>query len=392
LQENVTFEGMFTLFVSLITGTRPQIVKSASVLVALQEAGIDHEFVHTGQHYDYEMAGAFIDGFGLESPTNLNIGPGDYCQQTYSILEKLSSHCQKRRPDYLVVPGDTTSALGAALVGFKMEIPVCHLESGLRRYDLRVQEEVNRRLIDHASSALFAPTETAVRNLESEDVPGTIYHIGDTMYDVLKDHLPRFIEASFRQSVLHRLRIETDEFAVLTLHRRENVDSRDVLSTIVAALNSLDFPIVFPIHPRTRKQIEEFGFKLDSSHIRVIDPLPYDDFMALVAGSKLTISDSGGIQKECYLLNVPLVSLHTRTEWVETVEKGANVLTDLTLDSIVANCQRMYGRRLSNDPSVYGDGAAAKRIPPILQSGEIAIPSDRRKAQPIARGRRGRNL
>lgn len=378
------------MFVSLVTGTRPQIVKTAPVLMALQEAGIEHEFVHTGQHYDYEMAGAFIDGLGLQSPMDLNIGPGDYCQQTYSILEKLRSHYLKRRPDYMVVPGDTTSALGAALVGFKMEIPVCHLESGLRRYDLTFQEEMNRRLIDHGSSALFAPTETAVRNLESEDVLGAVYHIGDTMYDILKDHLPRFIGESTRRSVRDRLKIETDEFAVLTLHRRENVDSPSVLSTIIAALNALDFPIVFPIHPRTRKQIEEFGLELDTSHIQVLDPLPYDDFMTLVAGSKLTITDSGGIQKECYLLNVPLVSLQTRTEWVETVERGANILTDLALDSIVANCHRMYGRHLSNDPSVYGDGAAAKRIPPILESGEIAIPTDRKKPKPVRGAKRAR--
>ena len=210
--------------VVLVTGTRPQIIKSAPVLRALEERSIDYEFVHTGQHYDYELAGAFIDEFKLDPPTDLDVGSDDYCIQMSSIMKRLYSHLKDNPPDYLIVPGDTTSALGAAIVGFKMEIPVCHLEAGLRRYDYTYQEEMNRRLIDHGASGLFAPTKTAVDNLELEDVLGNIYLIGDTMYDILKDRLPKYSDTEFKEKVLKDLNLDLKEFALLTLHRRENVD------------------------------------------------------------------------------------------------------------------------------------------------------------------------
>ncbi|MFQ5833395.1 MAG: non-hydrolyzing UDP-N-acetylglucosamine 2-epimerase [Candidatus Thorarchaeota archaeon] len=367
------------MFVSLVTGTRPQIIKTAPVLSALAEFGIEHEFIHTGQHYDYELAGAFIDGFELDSPMDLEVGSGDYSYQVYTIMQRLASHYKMNRPDLMIVPGDTTSALGAALVGFKMEIAVCHLESGLRRFDLSFQEEVNRRLIDHGASALFAPTKIAVDNLNAEQVQGKVYHIGDTMYDVLKNRLPKYTDVSYREQVFSKIGTREKEYAVLTMHRRESVDRANTLANIVTGLNSVDFPIIFPVHPRARKRLEEFSLKLDDSHIHICDPLSYDEFMSLVAASKLVISDSGGIQKECYLLNIPIVSLQERTEWVETLEAGASTLTALEPERIVHNCNRMYGLKLSNDPSVYGDGNAAKRIPPIIESGEIAIPTDRRE-------------
>jgi UDP-N-acetylglucosamine 2-epimerase len=293
------------------------------------------------------------------------------------IFDKLGSHLKSTSPDYIIVPGDTTSAFGAAMVGFKMEIPVCHLESGLRRYDYRYQEEMNRRLIDHGSAGLFAPTQTAVDNLKLEDVLGRVYLIGDTMYDILKDRLSRYTDEEFRNKVLSSMNFSSDEYSLLTLHRRENVDSKENLTNIISAINKLDFPIIFPIHPRTKAQLEAFSIEIDTSHIQLINPLAYDEFMSLVASSKLVISDSGGIQKECYLLNVPLVSLHQRTEWVETFEAGSNRLTPLEQSAIIANCQEMYGKKLSNDPSVYGDGNAARKIPPILESGEISMPTDR---------------
>jgi len=371
------------LFVSLVTGTRPQIIKSAPVFRALEDADIEHEFIHTGQHYDYELAGAFINGLNLKGPIDLEVGSGSYCYQVQQIMQHLGTHLTETAPDYMIVPGDTTSALGASLVGFKMDIPVCHLESGLRRFDLGVQEEMNRRLIDHGSSALFAPTKTAVENLEAEQVLGRIYHIGDTMYDVLKSRLCEYSDSGLKRGLFDDLKIESDGFAVLTMHRRENVDSRRTLSKIVSAINSLDFPIVFPMHPRTRKRLAEFSIELESSHVQVTHPLSYDDFMCLLANSKLVISDSGGIQKECYLLDVPLVALQKRTEWVETVEAGACRLTTLEPESIVSSCREMFGKNLSNDASVYGDGSAAEKIPGILKSGEIGLPSDRRN-NPVA--------
>ncbi|MFW9888122.1 MAG: non-hydrolyzing UDP-N-acetylglucosamine 2-epimerase [Candidatus Thorarchaeota archaeon] len=365
------------MFVALITGTRPQIVKSAPVLKALETAGVEFEFIHTGQHYDYEMAGAFVEEFELIPPIGLGVGEGTPCAQISKIIEPICTHFGKRRPDYVIVPGDTTSALGAALACFKMDIPVCHLESGLRIYDFSLQEELNRRLIDHGAAALFAPTDVAVQNLNAEQVLGCVYQIGDTMYDILKTRLPRLSKASFRGEVRRSLNIEQYlEYAVLTLHRRENVDDRQVLANIVSALNSLEFDILFPIHPRTRSRLIEFGIELDQSHIRIIDPLTYDRFISLVADSKLVISDSGGIQKECYLLNVPLVTLRKRTEWIETIHAGANILSTLETQDVVDKCENMFAKKMKNSPDVYGDGNAAVKIPNILKSGEVEIPRD----------------
>jgi UDP-GlcNAc3NAcA epimerase len=247
----------------------------------------------------------------------------------------------------------------------------------LRIYDFSLQEELNRRLIDHGASALFAPTDVAVRNLNAEKVLGKIYQIGDTMYDILKTRLPELSRRQFKEGVREEIGIEKDwEFAVLTLHRRENVDDKQTLSNIVSALNSLDFNILFPMHPRTRTKLDEFGIELDQKHIKVISPQTYDKFISLVSDSKLVISDSGGIQKECYLLDVPLVTLRERTEWVETVHSGANVLTNLETNDIIEKSNSMYAKKLKNTPDVYGDGRASSKIPDILLSGDVKIPTD----------------
>lgn len=377
--ETVLIDRGLLLLIAVVTGTRPQIIKSAPVLNAFDESGINYDFIHTGQHYDYELAGAFIEEFELTPPKNLEIGSNEPIKQTTKIIERLDLHFKKHRPNYVIVPGDTTSALAAAFVGFKMDIPVCHLESGLRRYDYRYQEEINRRLIDHGSSALFTPTETARKNLELEDVLGTIYHIGDTMYDVLKRKIPYICDKENNERTKARLGIDADKIALLTLHRRENVDSRENLASIVSAINSFDVPIVFPIHPRTKKHLDHFSLKLDKNHVQIIDPISHNDFLSLVSSSKLVISDSGGVQKECFVLNIPIVSLHTRTEWIETVDAGANTLTPINAEDILASCSKMYGTHLSNDSSVYGDGNAALKIPPILESREIQLPTDRKK-------------
>jgi UDP-N-acetylglucosamine 2-epimerase len=363
------------MLVSIVTGTRPQIIKSAPVIHALKKQGVDYEFVHTGQHYDYELAQSFVNDFELSEPFDLHVGSGDYCFQVYATIERLASHYQKNRPDIMIVPGDTTSALGAALVGFKMEIPVCHIEAGLRRYDLTVQEELNRRLIDHGSSALFAPTTTAAENLKAERVQGNIYMLGDTMYDVLKNRMSIFLEPNFQEEVLSKYDVSKGNYAVLTFHRREHVDIKANLEQIVKGINQLEFPVIFPMHPRTKKNLSDSSLAFNSPNIKIVQPLPYDEFMCLMANAGLTISDSGGIQKECYILGTPLVSLHSCTEWVETLKPGRHRLGELTSIRIVRDCQDLFGKRYQSDPSVYGDGKAAEKIPPILLSGEVRIPT-----------------
>ncbi|MDF1539527.1 MAG: UDP-N-acetylglucosamine 2-epimerase (non-hydrolyzing) [Candidatus Thorarchaeota archaeon] len=359
---------------ALITGTRPQIIKSAPLLNALQKAGAEVSFIHTGQHYDYELADQFVEEFQIKSPDyNLEIGSGSNTYQTYEIILKLAPILEEIGPDFAIVPGDTNSAFAAALVCFKMEIPVCHLESGLRSFDMVMQEEINRRLIDHASMALFAPTKEAVKNLEEEHVIGTIFQTGDTMYDVLKDLLPKFSTDEFFLEVTKDLELTLDdEFAVLTFHRRENVDYIEKLSSAIEGFKSLGKTILFPMHPRTKKQLDDHGLELGDNVI-ILKPLPYSSMMSLVSKASLLLTDSGGLQKEAYLLNTPCVTIRDNTEWVETLEAGANILSSVSSSDIVSKANMMWGKKLNNNPSVYGDGKASEKIVEILKSTKIVI-------------------
>ena len=361
--------------ITVVTGTRPQIIKSAPLIHALYSTSLKVVFVHTGQHYDYELAAQFINELSINAPDyNLEVGSGTGVYQTYELMMRLSKVLDDNRPDYLVVPGDTNSALAAALTGFKMEIPVCHLESGLRSFDMRMQEEINRRLIDHGSAGLFAPTITAVQNLGKESVTGTIYHTGDTMYDVLKDRLRIFKDKPFQDSIIEKTSIDEDEFAMLTLHRRENVDFPQRLKAIVDGLDDVGRPIVFPMHPRTRARLQESALEM-SSNVSIITPVPYTEMMALVSRASLLLTDSGGLQKEAYLLNTPCVTIRDNTEWIETIDAEANVLASANRLDISRKALHMWGKRLKNDPSVYGDGKASSKIARILANGEIKIKS-----------------
>lgn len=359
--------------VAVVTGTRPQIIKSIPLLHALENENAQVSFIHTGQHYDYEMAAQFVDELSTTKPKyNLKVGSGTGVYQIHEIMMRLEKVLTKVHPDCLVVPGDTNSALAAALTGFKLDIPTAHLEAGLRSFDMVMQEEVNRRLIDHGSSGLFAPTLTASKNLKDENVRGTTYRTGDTMYDILKDRLPKFGSPEFRESVVRELSMEGIDFAVLTLHRRENVDREQKLRAIMKGFSLLDHEIVFPIHPRTREKLAEASLA-PSENVHVISPVSYDKMMGLVSQSSLLLTDSGGLQKEAYLLNTPCVTIRDNTEWVETLEAGANVLTSTNPEDIISKAQVMWGKHMNNDPNVYGDGAAAEKIAQIIISGQIEI-------------------
>jgi UDP-N-acetylglucosamine 2-epimerase len=363
------------MHVVVVTGTRPQIIKTAPLLTAFEKKKIAYSFIHTGQHYSYEMAAQFIESLDIREPDyNLEIGSGTNSYQTYEIIRRLSEILERNRPDYLIIPGDTNSALAAALVGFKMDIATCHLEAGLRSNDMRMQEEVNRRLIDHGSAALFAPTKTAATNLESENVRGTIYNTGDTMYDLLKNRLSLFQESASSLELLKSIKFESESFTILTLHRRENVDNTSRLRSIIDTLGDLDFEIIFPIHPRTKRIFKESSIIIPQN-IRVIAPVSYDVMMALVGNSKLLVTDSGGLQKEAYLLNTPCVTIRDNTEWVETLHAGANILASPDNDDLSMKIQSMWGKELKNDATVYGNGDASEKIANIVSSGEIEIKS-----------------
>lgn len=361
------------MHVTLVTGTRPQIIKSAPVIHALEKEGVRVTFIHTGQHYDYELAAQFIEELAIKQPDkNLEVGSGTGVFQIHEVMMRLANVIEQDRPDYLVVPGDTNSALGAALTGFKMDLPTCHLESGLRSYDMGMQEEINRRLIDHGSAGLFAPTDTAVKNLQEENVVGTVYHTGDTMYDILKERLKVFSSTSFQDEAIEGIELPFDNFAMLTMHRRENVDVPEKLKGIIEGLEKVNHDIVFPMHPRTRVRLSEYGLKM-SKNIHIIPPVPYTRMMALVSRSSLLLTDSGGLQKEAYLLNTPCVTIRDNSEWVETIEAKANVLALSTAKDIEKKASMMWGKKLDNDPSVYGDGQASRKIAKLLASGKITI-------------------
>jgi len=345
-----------------VVGARPQFIKAAAVSREIRKR--HREFlVHTGQHYDYEMSGVFFDGLQLPRPdVNLEVGSGSHGEQTGAMLAKIEAVLIDQRPDYVIVYGDTNSTLAGALAAAKRSVPVVHIEAGLRSFNRRMPEEVNRIVADHVSTILLCPSPTAVRNLAAEGVSRNVHMVGDVMLDVLDWSRSRL--SARLPAILHRLGVATGEYLVATLHRSENTDDLARLSDILDAFNGLEEPVIFPVHPRTRKviagELRRFG-----SHVRVVDPLGYLDMMALVASARLILTDSGGLQKEAYWLSVPCLTLRDETEWVETVDAGWNLLVGRDPARII-EAARTFSPQPSR-PSLYGDGAAASRCVDLLQ-------------------------
>ncbi|MCC6018700.1 MAG: UDP-N-acetylglucosamine 2-epimerase (non-hydrolyzing), partial [Candidatus Verstraetearchaeota archaeon] len=309
--------------VAIVFGTRPQIVKSAPIVYEALRCGLDLEVIHTGQHYDYLLSQVFIEEFGLPEPVvNLGVGSGSHAYQTGEIMLRLEKYLMGGRYALVLIPGDTNSALAGALTSVKLGIPVAHVEAGARCYDMSMAEEVNRRLIDHCSKLLFAPTLNCKRNLEKESVVGEIYLTGDTMYDVFL----RFRDKAEKSNILEKLNLVDGEYGLLTLHRAENVDDPVRLRSIFEGIKRANIEIIFPIHPRTANRLREYGISLEHSNIRIIDPVGYVDMLKLLKHARLVLTDSGGLQKEAFWSKTPCVTLRDRTEWVETVEAGVNFL------------------------------------------------------------------
>jgi len=355
---------------TLVVGTRPQIIKSSPIVhKAFKIDDFSLDIIHTGQHYDYEMSKIFFNELSLPPPiANLNVGSGSHAYQTSEIMLRLEPVLKHEKPDVVIVPGDTNSALAAAIVATKLGYPVAHIEAGARCYDMRMAEEINRRLIDHCSAFLFAVSKHCQENLFKESVPGDVYLSGDTMYDAYLSH----IERASTSNVLDKLNIDED-YAVMTLHRAENVDNPVRLKEIMRAINKIDdIKIIFPIHPRTRKRMNEFGIRLNSANILLIKPLSYEDMLGLLLKAKLVITDSGGLQKEAFWSKVPCITLRSATEWIETVEYGVNMLVDPSKLCVKEAIERVLDNyddiksRFKNIENPYGDGKAAERILNIL--------------------------
>ncbi|MFW9905690.1 MAG: non-hydrolyzing UDP-N-acetylglucosamine 2-epimerase [Candidatus Thorarchaeota archaeon] len=361
---------------ALVTGTRPQIIKSVPIIRSADSSS-EIEIIHifTGQHYDSYLADVFFQALEIALPKHqLNVRSGSTDYHIRMILEKLVPLLKKDKITGILVPGDTNSALAAGLAGMFLSIPVIHIEAGLRSNDLHMQEEINRRLIDHGSSVLFAPTKTAVENLKNESVLGKVILSGDTMLDLLLTEKDKITDKSLFNKAANSYDLVKKKYSIMTVHRRENVSNLEKLKQIFGAIGQTDIKTIFPIHPNTRRIVEQSNLKI-SSNIQLINPISYQVFLNLVAFSGLVVTDSGGIQKEAYLLNVPCITLRSSTEWVETKVNGANRIVGANPVLISQAISESFNKKLNTDSSVYGNGKAAEIIVQELIKDHPKIPT-----------------
>lgn len=343
-----------------VIGARPQFIKAAPVSRALAASGcLEEVLVHTGQHYDSNMSNIFFEELGIPAPRhNLGIGGGSHGQNTGRMIEGLEHLMKGEAPDWVLVYGDTDSTLAGALAAVKLHIPIAHIEAGLRSHNMRMPEEVNRRLTDHSSTVLFTPSKQADENLRVEGVPaGKVINVGDVMYDAA---LMFGDGGGAHPELLDRIGVEANGYALATVHRQENTDDPRRLSAIFAAFGAMGMPVVLPLHPRTKGRIHDFGIAIEPNLI-VVDPLGYKDMNNLQRHAALIATDSGGLQKEAYFHRVPCVTLRDETEWTELVELGWNRLARPGMDDLqaVLTAPPSRGRE---DEAPYGNGQAAVKI------------------------------
>lgn len=345
-----------------VVGARPQFVKLAPIHKAALAAGVEHVIVHTGQHYDPMLSDVFFEDLGIGAPdVHLGVGSGSHGTQTGAMLAALDGVFDEHRPDWVLVYGDTNSTIAATLSAVKMHIPVAHLEAGLRSFNRRMPEEHNRVMTDHAADLLLAPTQVAVDHLAHEGLAERTVLVGDVMTDVLfdvRDHVGE--EGSI---LLDELGLEAGGYYLATIHRAENTDDAARLAEIASALGSLDRPVVLLAHPRVVAKAAAHGIDMNQGTLIAHAPLAYPDLIAAALSSAGVVTDSGGLQKEAFLLRVPCTTVRTETEWVETVQLGWNVLAN-TADEIASSVDR--ARPSDTDAQPYGDGRAAERVIEVL--------------------------
>jgi UDP-GlcNAc3NAcA epimerase len=343
-----------------IVGNRPQFIKSAPLSVALRERGIDEVTLHTGQHYDRELSAVFFEELGLPEPAyRLGIGSLPREDMLARMQPRIEDALREERPDWAIVYGDTNSTLAGARAAAAAGVPLAHVEAGLRSGDWSMPEEHNRVETDGLSQLLLCPDERSRETLQSEGVPGRAEVVGDVMRDASERLAPI---ARVRSSALEAHGVEPGRYAVATVHREANV-TEPRLGRILEGLNALDEPVVFPAHPRTRAAIEGNNLSL-APHLRLVPPLGYVDLAALVSQARLVLTDSGGLQKEAYWYGVPCVTMRRSTEWIDTVEVGANTLVDDDPERIAVAARE--ARMPDPRPDLYGDGRAAERIAGLL--------------------------
>jgi UDP-N-acetylglucosamine 2-epimerase len=367
-----------------IVGARPQFIKASAIIRAIQEFNkrekrIREILVHTGQHYDYLMNKVFFEELKLPEPDyHLGVGSGSHARQTGMMLERIEAVLEKEKPHVVMVYGDTNSTLAGALAAAKLNIPVAHVEAGLRSYNRTMPEEINRLLTDHLSTILFCPTDQSIRNLLKEGIKDSkgvvVKKVGDVMYDSILYYSKIAEENS---TILHDLSlvnpqstIPNRQYYLATLHRAENTDSLKRLISILKALNKIgrNTPIILPIHPRTKKVIKIYRLFSRFKDIKFVDPVSYLDMLKLEKNAKAILTDSGGIQKEAYWFGVPCFTLREETEWVETIKQGWNKLVGSEEKEIVEAVSQFKGKSLPEKrPSLFGDGKAGEAIVRLLK-------------------------
>ena len=360
-------------FVTVI-GARPQFIKAAPLSGELRREHTEF-LVHTGQHYDDNMSDVFFRELGIPAPDrHLEVGSGPHGAQTAAMLERIEKVLEEVRPDAVIVYGDTNSTLAGALAAVKLHIPVAHVEAGLRSFNRAMPEEINRIVTDAVSQWLFAPSQIGVDQLAREGISEGVHNVGDIMADCVRRFGPL---AQERSDVLQRLGVGPGEYCVATVHRAHNTDKPERLAGILDGLRRIPYPVIFPMHPRTKAAILRHGLDRpsdalpatceDGEQLIATDPVSYLDMLQLQQHAALVLTDSGGIQKEAYYLGIPCITLRDETEWVETVQVGWNRLAGADPDRIVAAAQFPTDRR-GDRPVLYGDGHSARRIVQALSS------------------------
>jgi UDP-GlcNAc3NAcA epimerase len=345
-----------------VLGARPQFIKAAPVSRVLREKHTEL-IIHTGQHYDSNMSDIFFEELNIPKPDYyLGVGSGNHGKQTGEMLAKIEEIVLKEEPDYLMVYGDTNSTLAGALVAAKLHVPVIHIEAGLRSFNKRMPEEVNRIMTDHVSEFLFCPTDTAIENLTNENITHNVFNIGDVMYDAVLYNRELAYDKS---TILADNNLEKKGYHLITIHRAENTDDVQNMKNILEAFSKIEDVKVWPIHPRTKHKLAGYGIDLDSiPNLKIIDPVGYLDMLTLEASAKKIITDSGGVQKEAYFMEVPCVTVREQTEWVETLEEDANILVGTSVEKIL----NAFHQEVSPSyKKVFGDGQAAQRIVELIE-------------------------
>lgn len=346
-----------------IVGARPQFIKALPLSRELRKC-FNEVLIHTGQHYDYQMSNIFFEELQIPEPDyNLNVGSGCHGYQTGNMIIVIEEVLLKEKPDLIVVYGDTNSTLAGALAAIKLHIPIAHVEAGLRSFNRKMPEEINRILTDQVSSWLFTPSDVGVKNLLNEGIKENVFNVGDIMCDSVLLCKELIKKRNGNSNNIPNM----DGYYLATIHRAENTDDINKLEEIFTIFGSVDKQVILPLHPRTKDRIKKNSLMIPQN-VKIIEPVGYVDMINLMGNSDFVITDSGGIQKEAYYLKVPCITMRGETEWVETVEAGWNFLTGIDKGKIFSVLNTKDDIKKNSHPGLYGDGNTAEKIVSVLQN------------------------